>query len=84
LLRLLAWLLFPNEPEISVAGFFHNQVFVTLGNMVGGGVMTGMIYVFYIFWAAFPKMKNHNDENLRQLNKKKVDRSLFSLDKRSL
>jgi len=34
----------PHGPEISLAGFMHNQVFVTAGNMVGGGVMVGMIY----------------------------------------
>ena len=39
-------LLVPHGPEVSLAGFFHNQVFVTLGNMVGGGVMVGMAYVF--------------------------------------
>ena len=39
-------LLLPHGPEVSLAGFFHNQVFVTLGNMVGGGVMVGMVYVF--------------------------------------
>ena len=33
-------------PEVSLIGFFHNQVFVTLGNIVGGGVMVGMAYVF--------------------------------------
>ena len=33
-------------PEVSITGFFHNQVFVTLGNIVGGGVMVGMAYVF--------------------------------------
>ena len=39
-------LLIPHGPEVSLAGFFHNQVFVTAGNMVGGGVMVGMAYVF--------------------------------------
>ena len=34
----------PHGPEISFAGFMHNQLFVTAGNMVGGGVMVGMIY----------------------------------------
>lgn len=34
----------PHGPEISLAGFMHNQLFVTAGNMVGGGVMVGMIY----------------------------------------
>ena len=31
-------------PEISLAGFMHNQLFVTAGNIVGGGVMVGMVY----------------------------------------
>ena len=39
-------LMLPHGPEVSMAGFFHNQVFVTLGNMVGGGVLVGMVYVF--------------------------------------
>ncbi len=39
-------LLIPHGPEVSLAGFLHNQVFVTAGNMVGGGVMVGMVYVF--------------------------------------
>ena len=39
-------LLIPHRPEVSLAGFLHNQVFVTAGNMVGGGVMVGMVYVF--------------------------------------
>ena len=39
-------LMLPHGAEVSLAGFFHNQVFVTLGNMVGGGVMVGMVYVF--------------------------------------
>lgn len=39
-------LMLPHGPEVSMAGFFHNQVFVTLGNIVGGGAMVGMVYVF--------------------------------------
>lgn len=39
-------LLLPHGPEVSWEGFIHNQVFVTSGNMVGGGVMVGMAYVF--------------------------------------
>jgi nitrite transporter len=39
-------LMLPHGPEVSLAGFFHNQLFVTAGNMVGGGVMVGMVYVF--------------------------------------
>jgi nitrite transporter len=39
-------LFLPHEPEVSLAGFLHSQIFVTAGNMVGGGVMVGMVYVF--------------------------------------
>ena len=44
-IRSPAWIA-PYGPEVSLAGFLHNQVFVTAGNMVGGGVMVGMVYVF--------------------------------------
>ena len=37
-------LLLPHGAEVSVAGFIHNQIFVTAGNMVGGGLMVGMVY----------------------------------------
>lgn len=40
-------LLLPNHPEtITVAGWAHNMVPVTLGNMVGGAVFVGMAYWF--------------------------------------
>jgi nitrite transporter len=39
-------LFLPHGPEISLAGFIHNQVFVTAGNMVGGGLMVGGVYWF--------------------------------------
>lgn len=40
-------LLLPNHPEtITVAGWAHNMVPVTLGNMVGGAVFVGMVYWF--------------------------------------
>ena len=47
-------LLLPHGAEVSLAGFFHNQIFVTLGNMVGGGVMVGMVYVFASAGPLFP------------------------------
>jgi len=34
----------PHGADISVAGFIHNQIWVTLGNMVGGGLLVGMVY----------------------------------------
>ncbi|MNI73041.1 Nitrite transporter NirC [compost metagenome] len=37
--------LLPNHPEtVSLAGWFHNMIPVTLGNIVGGGVFVGMAY----------------------------------------
>ncbi|WP_059052330.1 formate/nitrite transporter family protein [Paenibacillus senegalimassiliensis] len=40
-------LLLPNHPEtITLAGWAHNMVPVTLGNMVGGAVFVGMAYWF--------------------------------------
>ncbi|MNJ48768.1 Nitrite transporter NirC [compost metagenome] len=39
--------LLPNHPEtISIAGWLHNMIPVTLGNMVGGVVFVGMAYWF--------------------------------------
>ena len=42
----------PHGAEISLNGFFHNQVFVTLGNLVGGGAFVGLVY-----WLATPSMQ---------------------------
>ncbi|MHA7966286.1 formate/nitrite transporter family protein [Paenibacillus sp. CAU 1782] len=40
-------LLLPNHPEtITIAGWFHNMIPVTLGNMVGGGIFVGALYWF--------------------------------------
>lgn len=40
-------LLLPGHPEtITLAGWFHNMIPVTLGNMVGGGVFVGALYWF--------------------------------------
>lgn len=33
-------------PEVSWAGFFYNQFYVVLGNLVGGGVFVGALYWF--------------------------------------
>jgi len=39
--------LLPNHPEtVSLAGWFHNMIPVTLGNIVGGAVFVGMAYWF--------------------------------------
>ncbi|OAB46440.1 formate/nitrite transporter family protein [Paenibacillus antarcticus] len=46
--------LLPNHPEtISVVGWFHNMIPVTLGNIVGGGLFVGMAY-----WVISPVRKN--------------------------
>ena len=42
----------PHGPDVSIAGFVHNQIFVTLGNLVGGGVFVGAVY-----WFASPSLK---------------------------
>ena len=42
-------LLLPHEAAISWTGFWYNQVFVALGNMVGGGIFVGALY-----WMASP------------------------------
>ncbi|MEE9259399.1 MAG: formate/nitrite transporter family protein [Nitrospinaceae bacterium] len=41
----------PHGADISIAGFAHNQLFVTLGNLVGGGAFVGMVY-----WFASPSL----------------------------
>lgn len=51
----LAWLL-PNHPDtISLAGWFHNMIPVTLGNIIGGALFVGMAY-----WYTSPVRKKHN------------------------
>jgi nitrite transporter len=39
-------LFLPHGAEISWAGFFYNQFYVVLGNLVGGGVFVGALYWF--------------------------------------
>lgn len=49
-------LMLPNHPEtITLAGWFHNMIPVTLGNIVGGSVFVGMAY-----WFISPVRKNKN------------------------
>lgn len=42
----------PHGADISLAGFAHNQFFVTMGNLVGGGAFVGMVY-----WFASPSLR---------------------------
>ena len=42
----------PHGPEISIAGFVHNQLYVVLGNLVGGGAFVGAVY-----WFASPSLR---------------------------
>ena len=51
-------LLLPHGAEVSVVGFIHNQIFVTAGNMVGGGLLVGMVYAFAQSPLTFDSQKN--------------------------
>lgn len=51
----------PHGAEISVTGFIHNQVFVTLGNLVGGGAFVGMVY-----WLATPSLRMEAGASLQE------------------
>lgn len=62
-------LFLPHGVEVSVAGFMHNQLFVTAGNMVGGGVMVGMVYVFAES-PLFFKPKENPFEQLKPIEQK--------------
>ncbi len=39
-------LMIPHGAEISIAGFWHNQLWVVLGNFLGGALMVGFAYWF--------------------------------------
>ncbi|CAH1221775.1 Nitrite transporter NirC [Paenibacillus plantiphilus] len=45
-------LLLPHPDTITIAGWFHNMIPVTLGNMVGGALFVGMMY-----WVISPLRK---------------------------
>ena len=51
----------PHGAEISLAGFIHNQVFVTLGNLVGGGAFVGLVY-----WLATPSLRMEAGARLQE------------------
>jgi nitrite transporter NirC len=51
----------PHGAEISVAGFIHNQIFVTLGNLVGGGAFVGVVY-----WLATPSLRMEAGASLEE------------------
>ncbi len=51
----------PHGAEISLAGFIHNQVFVTLGNLVGGGAFVGLVY-----WLATPSLRMEAGASLQE------------------
>lgn len=46
-------LFLPHEPAISWAGYWYNQLYVVLGNIVGGGLFVGGLY-----WLASPYTVN--------------------------
>ena len=44
---LMSFALFsPHGAEFSVAGFTHNQIFITAGYILGAGLIVGMVYTF--------------------------------------
>jgi len=45
-------LLLPHGADVTLGGFVHNQIYVTLGNLVGGGLMVGTVYWRTAFFAA--------------------------------
>ncbi len=51
----------PHGAEISVAGFINNQIFVTLGNLVGGGAFVGLVY-----WLATPSLRMEAGATLQE------------------
>lgn len=53
-------LFLPHGADITISGFIHNQVFVTLGNLVGGGMMVGIFYAF-IHSDAQPEKKRQEE-----------------------
>ncbi|QPJ66485.1 MAG: formate/nitrite transporter family protein [Candidatus Nitrohelix vancouverensis] len=51
-------LMLPHGPEVSIMGFVYNQILVTAGNLVGGGIMVGAVY-----WFASQESKKADEEN---------------------
>jgi len=64
-------MLLPHGTDISLAGFVHNQVYVTLGNIVGGGAFVGAVY-----WFASPSLDMaagaKNSSTVRNFTDRKV------------
>ena len=54
-------MLLPHGAEVSIAGFIHNQIFVTLGNLVGGGAFVGLVY-----WLATPSLRMEAGATLQE------------------
>lgn len=36
----------PDDPDLTIEGFVGNLIPVTIGNMIGGAVMVGIVYWF--------------------------------------
>ncbi|MEK3787931.1 MULTISPECIES: formate/nitrite transporter family protein [Paenibacillus] len=54
----VAWVL-PNHPEtITLAGWLHNMIPVTLGNIVGGAVFVGMAYSYISSYSKLGKSRS--------------------------
>lgn len=63
----------PHDAGISLAGFIHNQIFVTLGNLVGGGAFVGLVY-----WLATPSLRMEAGAGLQEEELVAVENNLGS------
>ena len=57
----------PHGAEISLAGFIHNQIFVTLGNLVGGSAFVGLVY-----WLATPSLRMEAGATLQESTRREA------------
>jgi len=58
----------PHGADISLQGFIHNQIYVVAGNVVGGGIMVGMVYWFAGSYN--PKKEGFNPDRHASMEKK--------------
>ncbi len=63
-------MLLPHGLDISLAAYIHNQVFVTLGNIVGGGAFVGAVY-----WFVSPSMYMTGEAKIKTTLQKFAERN---------